>query len=71
MTVHLLPDSTLWPHLLVLRLRSEDGGIRTVPILPDSTSRESFRALAAACRWLAARSEAGDMRSSGKNLEAD
>lgn len=70
-TVRLLPDSTLWPHLMVLRLRCEDGAIITVPVLPDCMPCESFCALAAACRWLAARTETGEASSSGKNLETD
>ena len=69
--VRLLPDSTLWPHLLVLRLRKEDGKTEVLRVLPDCMSRESFRALAAACHWLAARSNADRLRSPGKNLETD
>lgn len=51
---NLLPDSTLWPHLLLLRLRTEDGRTRNVVILPDSVRAEDFRALSVACRWIAA-----------------
>ncbi len=51
---NLLPDSTLWPHLLLLRLRTEDGRTRNVAILPDSMHAEDFRALSVACRWIAA-----------------
>ncbi|MGE5650059.1 MAG: protein YgfX [Bacillota bacterium] len=55
--VALLKDSTIWPFMLLLRLQAESGKITTVPILPDSVSRDSFRALSVACRWVAARSE--------------
>ncbi len=49
----LLAGSTVWPNLLLLRLRLENGRIRTIPILPDSVSQETFRALQVACRWVA------------------
>ena len=49
----LLAGSTIWPSVLVLRLRLEDGRIRTIPVLPDSVSQESFQALQVACRWVA------------------
>ncbi len=51
--VALMKDSTIWPHLLLLRLQADNGKITTVPILPDSVSRDSFRALSVACRWVA------------------
>ncbi|WP_420799658.1 protein YgfX [Noviherbaspirillum saxi] len=49
----LLGDSTLSPHLMVLRLQAEDKRIITVLILPDSVSRDTFRAVSVACRWIA------------------
>jgi hypothetical protein len=52
--VSLLESSTIWPNLLLLRLQDEGGTTRTVPILPDCVSRDSFRALSVACRWIAA-----------------
>jgi toxin CptA len=52
--VQLMKDSTLWAHLLLLRLRAEDRRIRTLVILPDCMDRQTFRALAVACRWIAA-----------------
>jgi toxin CptA len=52
--VILLADSTLWPWLLLLRLQDEAGKVHALPILRDSLSSESFRALAVACRWVAA-----------------
>lgn len=55
--VVLLKGSTIWSSMLLLRLQAENGKITTVPILPDSVSRDSFRALSVACRWIATRSE--------------
>ena len=52
--VRLMPDSTLWSHLLMLRLQTENGRNSVVPVLPDSVSKGEFRALAVACRWVAA-----------------
>jgi len=49
----LLAGSTVWPNLLLLRLRLESGRVRTIPVLPDSVPRETFRALQVACRWVA------------------
>lgn len=49
----LMAGSTVWPRLLLLRLRLENGRVRTIPILPDSVSKETFRALQVACRWVA------------------
>ena len=52
--VSLLADSTIWPRFLLLRLRAEDGSVHIVPILHDCLPEESFRAIAVACRWIAA-----------------
>jgi len=54
MLVTLLADSTLWSGFMLLRLEDEDGRLHVLPILPDSLSTESFRALSVACRWIAA-----------------
>ncbi|BEV15016.1 flagellar hook-length control protein [Herbaspirillum sp. DW155] len=48
----LLAGSTIWPGMLFLRLRLENGKTRTIPILTDSVSEDTFRALSVACRWL-------------------
>ncbi len=48
----LLAGSTIWPGMLLLRLRLENGSVRTIPILSDSVSEDTFRALSVACRWL-------------------
>jgi toxin CptA len=52
--VRLSEDSTIWPHLLLLRLQADNGKMTVVPVLPDSVSRDGFRALSVACRWIAA-----------------
>ncbi|HVL76824.1 MAG TPA: protein YgfX [Noviherbaspirillum sp.] len=59
--VRLMPESTIWPQLLLLRLQAESGKITSLAILPDSVRGDTFRALAASCRWIAARYD----RSSG------
>lgn len=53
----LLPASTIWPGLLLLRLRLEDKTVVTVPVLPDCLPADTFRALSVACRWLAAHAQ--------------
>lgn len=50
----LLDGSTLWPGLLLLRLGDTDGRVTVLPVLPDSVIPADFRALALACRALAA-----------------
>ena len=50
--VQLLKDSTLWSSMLLLRLRSTNGHVFVIPVLPDSTSTDSFRHLSIACRWI-------------------
>ncbi len=55
--VKLMPNSTIWPHLLLLRLQAEDRKIRNVLILRDCMSASSFRALSVACRWIAAHND--------------
>lgn len=49
----LLETSTIWPYLLLLHLRTEGGEVRILPIFPDSVSQDDFRALSAACLWIA------------------
>lgn len=46
----LLPGSAVWPRLLMLRLRGDDGKTVVVAVLADSVSAEEFRALAVAIR---------------------
>jgi hypothetical protein len=56
----LLKDSTIWPHLLLLRLQADNGKMIVVPVLPDCVSRDSFRALSVACRWIAAHNNSAE-----------
>lgn len=51
--VRLMPASTLWPILLLLRLKNERHQIKVLPILRDCVTADSFRALSVACRWIA------------------
>lgn len=60
--VRLMSDSTFWPCLLLLRLKDERRNINTLFILPDSVSRESFRRLSVACRWIAVHSRVAEVR---------
>lgn len=62
--VRLSGSSTIWPHLLLLRLQADNGKITTVSILPDSVSRDSFRALAVACRWVVERGDTQECKNS-------
>jgi toxin CptA len=48
--VSLLAGSTVWPQLMLLLLRSEDGKRFVLPILRDSVPPPQFRALAVALR---------------------
>jgi hypothetical protein len=52
--MQLMADSTIWPTLLLLRLKGQDRRIRHVLILPDCITVDSFRTLSVACRWIAA-----------------
>jgi len=50
--VYLLNDSTILPYLIILHLCTKSGKIIIVPILPDCISRDDFRALSVACKWV-------------------
>ena len=56
--VNLMPDSTIWTHLLLLRLRGEDDQIKVLPILRDCVDDDDFRRLSIACRWIAVQTSA-------------
>jgi hypothetical protein len=56
----LTADSTIWPWLLLLRLRSDDQHIKILLILPDCVGAHSFRALSVACRWIATHNNSCD-----------
>ena len=51
----LLRGSTVWPALMVLRLRRADGVIGALALLPDSVEPGQFRRLSVAIRDIAAR----------------
>ncbi len=55
--VQLLPASTVWPGLLLLRLRGEDRVVRSLALLPDSVVAGQFRPLSAAIRDIASRTK--------------
>lgn len=55
--VWLLTSSTIWPNLLLLHFRTGGGKIRILPVLPDCVSRDGFRAISVACRWIAAQTQ--------------
>ena len=48
MLVALLPGSTLWPRLMLLRLGGGDGACCHLAVLPDSVAPEAFRGLVVA-----------------------
>ena len=51
-TLGILPDSTVFYGLIVLRLRiGEETRIRSLTLLPDQMSAEKFRALRLWLRW--------------------
>jgi toxin CptA len=52
--VWLMPGSTLWPALLLLRLRSGDGTAFWLPVLPDTVAPDVLRRVALAMRAIAA-----------------
>ncbi|GAB2865316.1 hypothetical protein GCM10027277_37800 [Pseudoduganella ginsengisoli] len=55
MPARLLPGAVLWPWLLVLPLRLDDGRTVRLLVLPDSVAPGAFRSLSVACRACAAR----------------
>ena len=44
-------DSTVWTSVIILRLRTESGGKKTLVLFPDALETGAFRHLYAACRW--------------------
>jgi toxin CptA len=51
---NLLPGTTISEYCMILRLENTDGQHQTLMVLPDTVPPTSFRALAVACRWIAA-----------------
>lgn len=58
--VKLMPDSTIWSHMLLLQLRGEDNQITVLPILRDCVGFDDFRMLSIACRWIAAQNNCAE-----------
>jgi toxin CptA len=55
--VQMLPDSTLWPFFILLRLRRQNKKTVSVPFFLGSLPPALFRRLSVACRWIAAQNE--------------
>jgi toxin CptA len=53
--VRLLPGSTVWPGLMLLRLCGEDGVVCALVLLPDCVEPGQFRRLSVAIRDIASR----------------
>lgn len=51
----LLRGSTVWPGLMLLRLRRADGRVSALALLPDSVARGQFRGVSVAIRNIATR----------------
>jgi hypothetical protein len=56
--VQMMPDSTLWPFFILLRLRLQNKKVIAVPFFQGDLPPELFRRLSVACRWIAARKDA-------------
>jgi toxin CptA len=67
MPAQLLQGTTIWSHLLLLRLRLASGSVRTIAILPDCVSKDTFRVLSVASRWIAAHAGRSDSRNDSTN----
>lgn len=52
--VQLSPDSILWPHLMLLRFKTVQGELFSIPVLNDSLAASDFAQLLVSCRWIAA-----------------
>jgi toxin CptA len=53
--VRLLPGSTLWPGLMLLRLQRENGKVERLALLPDSIEAGQFRCVSVAIRDISSR----------------
>lgn len=65
--VRLLPGSTLWPGLLLLRLENDSARVHWLAVLPDSAAPDVRRRLALAARAIAAGGVAGSAAGAKKN----
>ena len=52
--MRLMPGSTLWTRLLLLKMQDDIGQTKVMIVLPDSVAGDGFRSLSVACRWIAA-----------------
>jgi toxin CptA len=53
--MHLMQGSTVWPSVMLLLLRADDGSVTVLTVMPDSVAPDQFRALAVAIRAIAGR----------------
>ena len=52
-SVLLSEKSSLWPYLLLLHFRSDDGYFFVLPVLRDSVDAKTFKMLSVALQWIA------------------
>ena len=52
--VQLSPDSILWPHMMLLRLKTAQGELFSIPVLNDGLASSDFAQLLVSCKWIAA-----------------
>lgn len=52
--VQLSPDSILWPHLMLLRFKTAEARILSIPVLNDNLDASDFAQLLISCKWIAA-----------------
>lgn len=48
----LLPGTTVWPHLIMMRLSMANGHVVFIPVMRALTDQQMFRSLAVACKWI-------------------
>lgn len=48
----LMPGTTIWPHLIVLRLSLANGQIVFIPVMKGLVDEHTFRGLSVACKWI-------------------
>ena len=58
--LNIMAGTTLWTHALFLRLNNQEENIRiNLVVLPDALSKDEFRRLSVACKWIVAHAEPG------------
>jgi hypothetical protein len=56
--LNLMPGTTLWTHALFLRLHNPEQNTKlNLVVLSDALSKDEFRRLAVACKWIAAHAQ--------------